>query len=126
MVHFAEDNRQLLRLAPSGPQPKREAAAGRLAIEGVSLIVELFESHARGVERADGLLLEEIEQARACMSCRLIRSSVADGPDELGLAAGVNIEETLRDAPLRFCAEPSESFAAHAPGLERLPITHRL
>src|SRR2546429_6718140 len=72
-------------LAPSGPQSKREAAAGRLAIEGVSVIVELFEPHARGVERADGFLLQEIEQARACMSRRPIRSSVADYP-EIGRA----------------------------------------
>lgn len=60
------------------------------------------------------------------MSRRPIRLSVADCPDELGLAAGVNIDETFRDAPLRFFAEPSESFPAHPLGLERLQITHRL
>jgi len=60
------------------------------------------------------------------MSDRPIRSTVADCPDELGLAARVNIEETCREAPLRFFAEPSEPLAAHALGLERLQVTHRL
>jgi len=48
-------------------------------------------------------LPEEIEQARAGMSRRPIRSSIADCPDKLGLAAGVNIDEAFRarvEAPL--------------------------
>ena len=76
--------------------------------------------------REVGFLLEEIEQARTGVSDRPIRSNVADSPDELGLAARVNSEETCREAPLRLFAEPSESVAAHALRLERLQVTHRL
>ncbi len=59
------------------------------------------------------------------MSLRPIRSGVADCLNELVLAAGVNIEETLGETPLRFFAEPSEPLAAHPFGLERLQITYR-
>src|SRR5215469_5890079 len=122
---FTRRYQKLFRVTRGGRESKRQAAAGRLTVEGIPLIVELFEALARGVEPTDGFLLEEVEEARAGMSRRPIRPGVVDRSDYLGLAARVNIEETFREAALRFFAEPSESISANSFGLKGLEVEHR-
>ena len=60
------------------------------------------------------------------MNGGLVRARVADGLYKLNVPCGFSIEEAFREAPLRFLAEPGESFVANAFGLERLEIAHAL
>src|SRR5256885_14520707 len=106
VVLWGRQRWHLLQLTRGGLGSRRKAASGGFAVEGMPLVVKLFQAEARGIEPADGFRLEEIEQARARVNGGLILAHVADGPNKLNLPGGVSIEEAFREALLRFFTQP--------------------
>src|SRR5271166_6514425 len=99
---------QLLRLTRGGVGFRREAASGRFGVEGIPLVIELFQAEARGIKPADRFRLQEFKQARACVNGGLLWAHVTNGPDELDLPGSVSIQESSPKAPLRFFPKPGE------------------